>query len=83
LKGKYNIEVRFIPLGQTYDYFVPPHITVGAAIKLIAETLSKKEGIAIQEQGLVLCDADRKRVLKDEDTLAEAGVSDGVTLMLV
>jgi len=83
LKGKSFIEVRCIPLGRTYDYFVPLHITVGAAIKLMSATLGKEEGVCFKEDGLLLCDVDKKRILNDDETLAAAGISEGATLLLV
>ena len=75
----------FIPaISGSFDFQVPSAGLVGEMISEIVEILEQTQpGLTFDRDYPMLCHLSDRRILQPDDTLAAAGVYDGVKLMLI
>lgn len=75
----------FVPaISASFDFRLPSTGKIGDIIDEVARILeSTQQNLSLDAAQLVLCDLDRDRRLRREDTVAESGLKDGSELMLV
>lgn len=78
------VEISVPAISKTFDFQLPAASLVRDIVKEVAHILEQAElGIVFDRHYPMLCHLDNGRVLNPDDTLAAAGVYDGVSLMLI
>ena len=78
------VEISVPAISKTYDFQLPAGGLVRDVIAEITRILVETQhGIRFDDYYPMLCHLNDGRVLNPEDTLAAAGVYDGVSLMLI
>jgi uncharacterized ubiquitin-like protein YukD len=78
------VEISIPAISKTYDFQLPAggivHDVIAEIIRILVETQSS---ISFDKHYPMLCHLNDGRILNPNDTLAAAGVYDGVSLMLI
>lgn len=78
------VEIQVPAISRTYDFQLPAGGIVRDIIREIVNILEQSESCAVFDREYpMLCHVDDGRVLNLDDTIAVAGVYDGVRLMLI
>lgn len=75
----------FVPaISASFDFRLPSTGLIGDIISEVARILEEtQQNMTLVRDQLVLCDMERGRPLKREETVAEVGLEDGSRLILV
>lgn len=78
------VEIQVPATSRTYDFQLPAGGIVREIIREIVNILEQTESCAAFDRDYpMLCHVDDGRILNPDDTMAAAGVYDGVRLMLI
>lgn len=78
------VEVNVPAINQNFDFQMPASGVVRDVTREMIRILEVTQpGLAFDSQDPMLCHLDDGRILEPSDTLAAAGVYDGVRLMLL
>lgn len=79
------IDIHVPALNMTYDFSVDENLPIRSVITYMKERILEREQCESEgdPKGLILCDLERKLILKDNNTLAEYGIENGAELMLL
>lgn len=78
------VEISVPAISKTFDFQLPAAGIVRDIAKEIAHILEQSElGLVFDRHYPMLCHINNGRILNPDDTLAAAGVYDGISLMLL
>ena len=79
-----NVEVIVPALGKRYEFVIPSAMKVGIAAGLITRAIREYEGLAGNEDSILLLGSKgRKDMLENNVSIERAGVRDGSELILI
>lgn len=79
------VDIYVPAVGNVYDFRLDEEEKVGAIVEEIGELIGQKEHCTIKGDinGLMLCSKAQRRILPRGMSLAELGIRDGSSLLLV
>lgn len=80
---KISIVVEIPALSGSYDFIVPCNISIRNAQNLVIRILNSEYGISDQSTDATLFDREDNKVLRQECSFAQLGISDGAKLLLI
>ena len=79
------VDIYVPAIGNTYDFQLDEEERIGTIIEEVAELVGQKEHCRVAGDigGLMLCSREKQEILPRHFTLAEAGVRNGNSLLLL
>lgn len=78
------VEIYVPSISVSFDFRLPSTGLIGDVINEVARIIEQnQQNLSLERSQLMLCNMDKNRPLKREDTVAEAGLEDGSRLLLV
>ncbi|MBR3525125.1 MAG: glutamyl-tRNA amidotransferase [Lachnospiraceae bacterium] len=79
------VDIYVPAVDKTYDFQLNENVRVDTVIEELSEMVGQKERSALRGRvsELILCDRNSERILKREESLQSAGITNGGSLILV